>query len=130
VPCQTCDAPTVSFRVPDALADHTPDGEPAAAVCTACLRLGPADPTAAEPDPSFDRLLADFPAGEGGAALALAAGLLGSLALNRAAVVDCCEHAEAAGVDVLVTLDRLDRAGRIDPHYDLSRRRHQLADFL
>ena len=130
MPCPTCDAPTVSFRVPDALTDHTPDGEPAAAVCTSCLRVAPADPTAADASPSFDRLLGEFPTGEGGAALALAAGMLGSLALNRAAVVDCFEYAEAAGVDVLVTLDRLDAAGRVEPHYDLSRRRSQLADFL
>jgi hypothetical protein len=129
VPCPTCDAPTVAFRVPDALAAHAPDG-PAAAVCTACLRLASADPDDADPGPTFDRLLADFPAGEGGAALALAVGMLGSLALNRAAVVDCCEFAEAAGVDVLLALDRLDAAGRIEPHYDLSRRRAQLADFL
>ncbi|MFB6167631.1 MAG: DUF6276 family protein [Haloferacaceae archaeon] len=129
MPCATCDAPTVAFRVPDAVAAHAPDG-PAAAVCTTCLRLAPADPDEADPEPTFDRLLADFPAGEGGAALALAVGLLDTLALNRAAVVDCCEFAEAAGVDVLLTLDRLDRAGRVEPHYDLSRRSRQLADFL
>ena len=130
MPCPTCDAPTVSFRVPDALADHAPDDQPAAAICTSCLRLSSADPAAADPDPTFDALLADFPAGEGGAALALAAGMLDTLALNRAAVVECCEFAEAAGVDVLLVLDRLDAAGRVEPHYDLSRRRAQLADFL
>jgi hypothetical protein len=129
VSCPTCDAPTVAFRVPDALAEHAPDGR-AAAICTDCLRLAPADPDDADPESTFDRLLADFPAGEGGAALALAVGLLDALALNRAAVVDCCEYAEAAGVDVLLTLDRLDAAGRVEPHYDLSRRRSQLADFL
>ena len=130
VPCPTCAAPTTSFRVPDALAGHTPDGEPAAAICTDCLRLSPATPTVADPEPSFDRLLSDFPAGEGGAALALAAGMLDALALDRAAVVDCCEYAEAEGVDVLLILDRLDAAGRVEPHYDLGRRRSQLADFL
>jgi hypothetical protein len=128
VSCPICEAPTVAFRVPDALSDHAPDGAPAAAVCTSCLRVHPADD--GEADPTFDRLLSEFPPGEGGAALVLAAGMLGSLALNRAAVVDCCEFAEAEGVDVLLTLDRLNRAGRVEPHYDLSRRREQLADFL
>jgi hypothetical protein len=126
--CPICDGPTVAFRVPDALSDHAPGGAPAAAVCTSCLRLHPAED--GDPDPTFDALLSEFPPGEGGAAMALAVGMLDALALNRAAVVDCCEFAEAAGVDVLLTLDRLDRAGRVEPHYDLSRRRGQLADFL
>ncbi len=125
--CRACDAPTVAFRVPPDLAAHAPDGE-AAAVCTSCLRVEPASPDDVSADPAFDALLSQFPDDEGGAALALALGLLDSLALNRAAVVECCAYAERAGVDVHLALDRLASAGRVDPHYDLSRRHAQLRD--
>jgi hypothetical protein len=126
VSCPACDASTVAFRVPDALVDHAPG--PFAAVCTVCLRVHPADD--APPDPDFSPLLSSFPDGEGGAALALALGALDSLALNRAAVVDCCAFAERAGVDVHLALDRLAAAGSVEPHVDLSRRHSQLRDLL
>jgi hypothetical protein len=126
VSCPACDAPTVAFRVPDALVAHAPGD--AAAVCSVCLRVHPADSAPATAD--FSPLLSSFPDGEGGAALALALGLLDSLALNRAAVVDCCEFAERAGVDVHLALDRLAAAGSVDPQFDLSRRHGQLRDFL
>lgn len=124
--CPDCEAPTVPFRPPTALCEHAPGD--AVAVCSSCLRLHAVDDAPAEQ--SFDGLLSGFPSGEAGAALALAAGLLGSLALNRAAVVACCEHAERAGADPMLALDRLDAAGSVAPHYDLGRRRSQLADFL
>jgi hypothetical protein len=129
VVCRVCDAETVAFRVPADLAAHAPDDE-AAAVCTSCLRVQPASPDDVPADPGFDALLSQFPGGEGGAALALALGLLDSLALNRAAVVDCCTYAERAGVDVHLALGRLVSAGRVEPHFDLSRRHAQLRDVL
>jgi len=64
------------------------------------------------------------------AALALALGLLDSLALRRDAIDDCCSYAERAGADVLLTLDRLAGADGLDPHFDIERRRHQLAELL
>lgn len=126
--CPDCDSPTVQFRVPSDLTAHAPEDGDAAAVCSACLRVHPAGdaPTGA----SFDALLSQFPGGEGGAALALALGLLDSLALNRAAVVECCEHAERSGVDLYLVLDRLANAGSVDPHYDASRRHAQIRDVL
>lgn len=129
-PCPACDAPTVAFGVPAPLRDHAPEGAASAAVCTRCLRTHPAegerDPAAA----SFDAVLDAFPDGEAGAALALALGHLDSLALSRASVVACCEHAERAGADVYLTLDRLATAGRVEPHFDVDRRRRQLRSFL
>lgn len=124
--CPDCEAPTIPFRVPATLREHAPGD--AVAVCSSCLCLHRVDD--APPASSFDGLLGEFPSGEAGAATALAAGLLGSLALNRAAVLACCEFAERAGADPVLALDRLDAAGSVAPHYDLGRRRSQLVDFL
>lgn len=127
-PNPDCGGRTVVFPVPDDLRPHAPEGAPRAALCARCLRTFPADD--ADPDPSFDAVLDAFPAGEAGAALALALGRLDRLALERPAVVDCCEHAERAGGDVYLTLDRLAAAGSVVPHFDVDRRKRQLRAFL
>lgn len=124
--CPECGAPTVAFAVPADLREHAP-GE-AAAICTRCLRVRPAD--AGPADPEFRPLAEFFPDGEAGVALALALGLLGSLALNRDAVESLLGRAERAGADPFLTLDRLAAAGRVDPHFDLPRRRDQLEQLL
>ncbi|WP_423751057.1 DUF6276 family protein [Salinirarus marinus] len=126
--CPECDGPTVSFSVPSDLLEYAPEESAHAAICTVCLRTHPAD--AGETDPSFDAVLDDFPSGDAGVALALALGKLGSLALNRADVVSLCERAEREGADVLLTLDRLAVAGSVEPHFDIDRRRPQLAGTL
>jgi len=125
--CVTCERPTVAFEVPPSLRDYAPEEASAVRLCTRCLRTTPADE--GSPDPSFDAVLDGFPDGEAGVALALALGRLDSLALNREAVVDLCDRAERDGVDVYLTLDRLDAAGAVEPHFDLGRRREQLASF-
>jgi hypothetical protein len=84
-------------------------------------------PPPAETD--LSAVLTGFPTGEGGAALALALGWLGSLALAREAVRACLDHAERAGADVDLTLERLAAAGRIEAHFDVERRRRQLRSF-
>jgi hypothetical protein len=129
-----CSGETVRFRVPPGLRAHAPGAGPGAELCLRCLRTGPADggPTEAW-FAGEDPPLPAFPTGEAGAALALTVGLLDSLALRRDAVEACCTHAEGAGGDVLLALDRLaDGAGRgeLAPHVDVDRRRRQLADFL
>lgn len=126
--------PTVAFPVPPALREYAPEGSARAALCPRCLRTYPVDAASsgatADTGPSFDAVLDAFPDGEAGAALALALGRLDALALDRAAVVDCCAYAERAGADVYLTLDRLAAAGSVVPHFDLDRRRRQLRAFL
>ena len=122
--CTHCDGQAFAFAVPDPLVQYAPEGASTASLCSRCLRTGPAD--GATPDPPFDLVVAEFPDGEGGAALALALGMLDSLALNRAAILACCRHAEHAGVDVSLALDRLDASAALAPHFDLERRRRQL----
>jgi len=127
--CPACGGETLAFPVPATLRDHAPGGGERAVVCTTCLRTHATDSVAAE-DPDFSTIHAAFPSGEAGAALSLALGLLDSLALRRDAVDNCCAHAERAGADVLLTLDRLAGDEAVDPYVDLDRRRHQLAELL
>lgn len=124
--CPDCGADSVAVAVPESLADYA-DG-PAVALCSRCLRTRAVEDGAAEP--TFDAVVGAFPDGEAGVAVALALGKLGSLALNRTEIVALCEHAERAGADVLLTLDRLAAAGSVEPHFDIDRRRSQLRDFL
>lgn len=123
--CPACGGRTVAFDVPAALAEYAPD-DARAAVCTACLRTRPDG----DGDDDFSAVHPSFPTGEAGAALALALGLLDSLALRRTAIDECCSYAERAGADVLLTLDRLAAAEGTHPHFDIERRRRQLADML
>lgn len=127
--CPACGTSTLSFPVPPALREHAPGSGTGAAICPTCLWTQAAD-TDTEPD--FSAIHPAFPSDEAGAALALTLGLLDSLALRRTAVDECCAYAERAGADVLLTLDRLadDDGERVDPHVDLDRRRHQLAELL
>lgn len=126
--CPACDGRLLSFPVPPELGAHAPESSDTAAICASCLRTSPASD--APDDPSFDAIVPTFPSGEAGAALALALGMLDSLALRRAAIDDCCSYAERAGADVLLTLDRVAAAEGIDPHFDIDRRRPQLVDML
>jgi hypothetical protein len=126
--CPECGGTTVEFAVPERLRDHAPEGGAHAAICATCLQVYPAADGSSPPD--FAPLGDFFPGGDGGVALALATGLLGSLALNRREIVDLCEIAEVEGADVLLTLDRLAEADGIEPHFDLDRRRPQLAQLL
>jgi len=71
-----------------------------------------------------------IPPGEAGAALLLAVGYLDSVALNRPAIQALVEHAEAAGADVFLALDRLAAEGSVDAHADLARRGRQLESML
>jgi len=129
--CPACGGDLIAFAVPASLRDHAPDGSTYATLCSHCLRTHPADE--GSDDPTFEAAHESFPSGEAGAALALALGLLDSLVLHRDAIDDCCSYAERAGADVLLTLDRLAaaaEAGDCDPHFDVERRRHQLAEML
>ena len=58
--------------------------------------------------------------------MVLAIGLLTSMALHRDAIDDLLSAVEAAGVDPMLVLDRLQTDPHLDPAIDVSRRRRQL----
>ncbi len=140
--CPHCGATVVAFSVPSPLREHAPAAE--SAICTRCLRTGPAveagaDPavngaatgsrgtSGSTPRPDFSTVDPAFPNGEAGVALALLCGSLESFALNRASIEVLVEHAERAGADVFTFLNRLDAS---EAAFDLDRRRAALLDLL
>lgn len=133
--CPECDSPLVSFTVPPDLRECAPATTETLAICTRCLTLFPATSVSesvgdAESVPDFSRVSDSFPAGEAAIPMALALGLLESLALNRAEIEQLIERVERAGADPLLLLDQLDRQGSVNPRWDVDRRRHQLEQFL
>ena len=115
--------------MPSALRDHAPAD--AAAICTRCLRVVPADEAGLGDDVSTDPDLSAvdpaFPSGEAGVALALCCGKLESFALNRASIEALVDHAERSGADAFAFFDRLDAP---EAAFDLDRRRAALLDLL
>jgi hypothetical protein len=127
--CPNCRARTVVFAVPAEYRAHVPEGATRAALCPECLTLAAAED--AQPAPNFEWISSAFPTTEAAAVpLAIAIGLLDSLALNRRALQELIPAAEAAGADSLLLLDRLHVQGGVDPEFDISRRRHQLEQLL
>lgn len=127
--CSACGTPMVAFDVPPEYREHVPDGVAHAALCPSCLAFDAAP--SAPSDPRFDRISDAFPDHEAGAVpLAIAVGLLDSLALHRDAIETLLGDAERAGVDPLLVLDRLHTQGGVQPGFDLDRRRHQLEQLL
>lgn len=127
--CPNCDGPTLAFPVPDSVRPQLPEEPAGAAICRDCLTLiAPIDPPAEQPD--FTRILGEFPTGESGALAAAFVSRLGSLAINRQEIEALAELAEEQGVDVLLLVDRLATSGRIEPHFDIDRRRPQLQQIL
>lgn len=126
--CPECGGVCVSFAVPEELCEYAPEGAAAAAICATCLRVYPIEEGDASAD--FTAVGEFFPPGDAGVALALALGLLDSLALNRRAIEALLARAEREGVDVLLSLDRLSAAGSVQPHFDLDRRRVQVEQAL
>lgn len=131
--CPDCDGDRVAFAVPSPLRPYAPDEASAATLCTTCLRVAGLDADDSDTEPSDPIEWDPLPSGEAGVATALLLGLLDSLALRRADVTALCEHAEAAGGDPFLTLDRLTAmaaAGDLDPHVDLERRTAQLQSLV
>jgi hypothetical protein len=119
------------FPVSEPLREYTPASAARAAICPRCLRLASAEPTATDSvDATFERVDRSIPAGEGGIAVAVLLGLLPSLTLERDAVTAVRDHAERAGVDVTLTLERLRDADGVAPHFDLDRRIVQMEQLL
>ena len=126
--CPDCGASMVAFDVPVGYREHAPGSSAAAALCPSCLALVSAE--SAPADPRFNRVSDAFPTGEAGPPLALAVGLLDSLALHRPELEELLPAAERAGVDPLLVLDRLHAQGGVEPDFDIDRRRHQLEQLL
>lgn len=119
----------MAFPVSESVRQELPDDRAGAEICRDCLTVTSIETPPAE-YPDFDAVLGDFPPGEGGAAAASLLGLLDSLALYRGEIEALADLAEREGVDVLLLLDRLAASGRIQPHFDMDRRHHQLEQLL
>jgi hypothetical protein len=131
--CPECGSEQVGFRVPADLREYLPEETEVAALCTRCLTLEPADEdTASEAteSPDFDSISDAFPDGETGVAMALAVGLLDSLALYRTELEALLERVTRDGTDPLLLLDRLATEDDLDPQFDLDRRRTQAEQLL
>jgi len=130
VPDCACDPTPVAFRVPPALYEVAP--AETAAICPRCLAVGAADAAVAEPadHPAFDRVADVFPADYGGVALALLLGKIPSLAVEKPAVRTLRDHAEQAGVDVTLTLERLSEIDDVEPGFPLDRKVVQMEQLV
>lgn len=121
--CPTCGTRMIGFRVPAECREFAPEGATTAGICPDCLGLATVDDATAE----FARLLDGFPAGEAGAAMALAVGLLvESVVLNHDAIAELFERVSDQGADPWLVLERLAAAPTVDPDADLDRLRRQL----
>lgn len=128
----SCDLDPIAFTIPDSLREHAPEPTDAMAICPQCLALTVVD---AEPAPSasdvdFSRINEAFPSAEIGIAMALAIGQLDSIAMNRPAIEALVGFVSDHGTDPWLVLERLARAGSVDPDFDLDRRRRQLDQLL
>lgn len=123
--CPSCEVETIDFAVPPDLREYAPDSAAQIGICPRCLRMWQIEAT--EPTPDFSRVIDDFPTGDAGIAMAIAAGLLvDSVTLNREAILGLFEHVESAGVDPWLTLERLAATPRVEPATEIDRLRQQL----
>jgi hypothetical protein len=127
--CPECKSEQVAFRVPTDLREFLPEESERVAICSSCLALEPIDSTVAE-SPDLGRISDSFPTGDAGVAMAVAVGLLDSLALYRSEISALLERVERGGTDPLLVLDRLDGNSELDPHFDVERRRIQVEQLL
>jgi hypothetical protein len=128
--CPDCGAELLAFGVPESQREYLPGDEPGAAICQRCLRLVPvADPPEELPD--FRAIDDAFPAeSEAAIPMALALGLLSSLAVYRQEISVLLTDVERAGVDPLLVVDRLAIAENVETSIDLEGRRRQLEQLL
>lgn len=124
--CPNCRVPMVVFEVPERFREHAPEESSRAAICPECLTLATAEDASGPTDPRFDRISDAFPTDSAAVPLALAIGLLDSLALNRRDIETLLDAVADAGTDPLLVFDRLYAQGGVDPAFDFERRRHQI----
>jgi hypothetical protein len=131
--CPECGSEQVTFRVPADFREYLPEGTQRAAICTVCLALDLGDSVtegSVTESPDFASISDSFPDGEPGVAMALAVGLLDSLALYRSEISSLLERVERGGTDPLLVLDRLGIDSGLEPHFDVERRRTQAEQLL
>lgn len=128
--CPECGSEQLVVAVPSDLRECLPDKTEYVAICTHCLAFVPAESSRAMPDPDFGTISDAFPSGDAGVAMALAVGLLDSLALYRSEISALLERVEHGGSDPLLVLDRLAEDSVVEPHFDLDRRRTQVEQLL
>lgn len=134
--CPACGRRLTHISVPPALREFAPEQAGVVGSCPRCLRMvGLSDDDPEDGSDSDDPITGSappdaIPPGEGGAALLLLLGSLDSVALNRAAIEAFVGHAEQAGADVFLALDRLADDDGVNAHADLARRRRQLETML
>ncbi|WP_132058191.1 DUF6276 family protein [Halorussus amylolyticus] len=127
--CPRCGGDRLAFAVPTDLRAYLPDETDAVTICTRCLALEPADDAPGD-RPDFTEISHSFPTGETGAAMALAVGLLDSLALYRSEISALLERVERGGSDPLLVIDRLAADPDVEPSFDVDRRRTQVEQLL
>ncbi|AWB26596.1 DUF6276 family protein [Halococcoides cellulosivorans] len=128
--CPQCDAETVVVGIPDAYADHLPEGESGVAVCRRCLTVTP-QPERPATDGDLQSVSEAFPADpEAAIPMALAVGLLDSLAHHRRSIERLFEAVAEAGSDPMLALERLADDRELEPAVDLGARHRQLDQLL
>ena len=128
--CPDCGAELLAFGVPESQREYLPGDEPGAAICHRCLRLVPVEEPPEQP-PDFRTIGDSFPAeAEAAIPMALALGLLSSLAVYRQEISMLLADVERAGVDPLLVVDRLAVAESVETPVDLEGRRRQLEQLL
>jgi len=125
--CPDCNGQVATFDVPEELREHLPKPVGHAGLCTRCLAL---HPTEEGGEPTFTELEA-FPENPDAAmSLAIAIGLLDSLALNRGSIETLFRRVAEAGADPFLALDRLSTSGSIQPRIDLVARKQQIEQLM
>lgn len=128
--CSECRGDVTAFTVPSELSEYAP-GE-AASICTQCLTVAAASPENAQAasEVRFEDIVESFPNGVDGVRMALAVGLLSSLALNRSQIETLVEELAAEGVDAMLVLEDLESDASLQPRVAIGRRRHQLEQLM
>jgi hypothetical protein len=130
----SCSTDRLVFAVPETYHDLLPETPPTVSVCSHCLAIEPSDrpPEAAAATPAdLAEISPAFPPADDAAVpMVLAVGLLTSMALYREEIETLLAEVEAAGVDPLLVLDRLQTDPHLDPAIDVARRRRQLEQLL
>jgi hypothetical protein len=128
--CPDCGGETLAFPVPEEFRSLLPGDDPGVVLCTRCLGLHP-DPDPPADVPDLQRVSEAFPSDpEAAVPMALAVGLLESLALYRSEISELLAAVERAGSDPLLVLDRLARDPDLEPGVDLAGRRRQIEQLL
>lgn len=128
--CTECGSPTIAYAIPAVYKPLLPGSESGAATCTRCLALLPVDDPPEE-EPDFQEISDAFPSTvEAALPMALALGLLSSLALYRSEISTLLEAVEHAGADPMLVVDRLASDPDVQSHVDLDGRRRQLEQLV